>query len=54
MRDHRVNIAAVDEHRIAWPSHREEIMLIAEIRLTKDRDLIACVLEYTGNDRRTE
>ena len=54
VRDHRVNIAAVDEHRIAWPSHREEIMLIAEIRLTKDRDLIACVLEYTGNDRRTE
>ena len=54
VRDHRVNIAAVDEHRIARPSHREKIMLIAEIRLTEDRDLIACVLEYTGNDRRTE
>ena len=46
MRDHRVDVAAVDEHRIARTAHLEEVVLIVEIRLTEDSDLVACILQH--------
>ena len=46
VRDHRVDVAAVDEHRIARTAHFEKIVLIAEIRLAEDSDLVACILQH--------
>ena len=46
VRDHRVDVAAVDEHRIARTAHLEEVVLIAELRLTEDSDLVACILQH--------
>ena len=46
MRDHRVDVAAVDEHRIARTAHFEKVVLIVEIRLAEDSDLVACILQH--------
>ena len=46
VRDHRVDVAAVDEHRVARTAHLEKVVLIAEIRLAEDSDLVACILQH--------
>ena len=54
VRDHRVDVAAVDEHRIARTAHLEEVVLIAKIRLAEDGDLVAGILQHARNDGRAE
>ena len=54
VRDHRVDVAAVDEHRIARTAHLDKVVLIVEIRLAEDRDLVARVLQNARDDRRAE
>ena len=54
VRDHRVDVAAVDEHSIARTAHFKEVVLIAEIRLAEDGDLVAGILQHARNDGRAE
>ena len=54
VRDHGVDVAAVDEHCIARAAHGGKVAFIVEIRLAEDRDLIACVLQNARDDRRAE
>ena len=50
VRDHRIDVAAVDEHRVARTAHRQEITLVVEIRLTENGDLVARILQHARDN----
>ena len=54
MRHHGVNIAAVNQHRIARLSHRRKIRFRAKIRLGQNCHAIARILQHTRDNRRAK
>ena len=54
MGDHGIDIAAVDQHRVARAADREKVLFAAEIGLGQDRDLIPLRFENTRDDRGAE
>ena len=54
VRDHRVDVAGVDEHGVARTTHFDEVVLVAEVGLGQDGDAETGVFQHARDDGRAE